>query len=308
VIATTRAPRAFPARMARAVWKQEARSLVCPPEPRLDGKLALVTGGNGGIGLETCRGLLERGARVVMAARNQDKAAAARDALRAELGEHIPLELAPLDLGDLDSVAAFARELEVERIDLLIANAGVAPRRYAVSAQGHEQAFAVNVLGHFLLIQLLAPRLPAGARVVMLTGDIYCLVGACTPDYRFRSSLGGLLAYCRSKLGNQWLGAQLQARHPDWSVVTVHPGVVASGLGGQQEGDPSAPAISCVRGAQTSLIAATQPDLPPGAYLHNTMGLVELPAGDAALDDAKAAALWETCGALCAEWLAGGRG
>jgi NAD(P)-dependent dehydrogenase (short-subunit alcohol dehydrogenase family) len=297
---TTPAPRFVFLRLVTAFWRQEARCLVCPKTPRLDGAVALVTGGNAGIGLETCRGLLERGARVIMAVRDQDKAAEACARLRAVEGRDLPLEHRVLDLSDLDSVAACARGLEAERIDVFVANAGVWPRAHGLSPQGHEIAFATNVLGHHLLLRLLEPRLGPGARVVLVTGDIYCLASACTSDYRYRGSLGGMLAYCRSKLGTLWEVAVWQARHVEWRVVAVHPGVVASGLGGRA---PGRSGLSCARGAQTSLFAATQPDVPPGAYLHNTLGLVRLPKRDPALDRAKAAELWERCEELCAPWL-----
>jgi NAD(P)-dependent dehydrogenase (short-subunit alcohol dehydrogenase family) len=235
-----------------------------------------------------------------MAARDQEKAARACEALRAEVGHDLPLEHRALELSDLDSVASFARGMQLERIDVFVANAGVWPRAHQASAQGHEIAFATNVLGHHLLLRLLEPRLGPGARVVLVTGDIYCLASACTSDYRYRGSLGGMLAYCRSKLGALWEVAGWQERHPEWRVVAVHPGVVASGLGGRE---PGARGLSCVRGAHTSLLAATQPDLPPGAYLHNVLGLVRLPPSDPALDRAKAAELWARCEALCGPWI-----
>jgi len=175
-------------RMLKVMWRQRARSLVCPETPHLDGQRALVTGGSEGIGLATCRGLLKRGARVIMASRSTPKAERACAQLRSEVGASAPVSFLPLDLSDLtrvrEAVAALAAQLGGEHLDALICNAGLWPRRYTVSAQGHELAFATNVLGHFLLLrQLVGSQLSAGARVVILTGDIYILASDCTPDY-----------------------------------------------------------------------------------------------------------------------------
>ena len=162
-------------------------------------------------------------------------------------------------------------------LDLVICNAGLWPQRHATSPQGHELAFATNVLGHFALLRDLSARgaLARDARVVVLTGDIYVLASECTPDYEFRAPLGGMLAYCRSKLGDIWIARELQRRHPELHVAIAHPGVVATGLGGT----PS-PGIDRIRrslilpierGAETSLFCATQP-VAKGAYIHNTLG------------------------------------
>jgi NAD(P)-dependent dehydrogenase (short-subunit alcohol dehydrogenase family) len=274
------------ARLASGGRRQAARTPRCPELPRLDGRTALVTGGGHGIGLETSRGLARRGARVISASRRS------RDE---------ELEFIALDLSDLESVrrctAELARRIGPAKLDILIANAGLWPMSHRLSAQGHEIAFATNVLGHFELIRtalqhgLLAPD----ARVVILTGDIYALTRDCTPDYRYRSALGGMHAYCRSKLGNLWHAAQLAERHPELRVYSAHPGVIASDLGG---GGVLMAAVkrplmlSTEDGAQTTLFCATQPDLESGAYYHNTMGRVLLREDDPAADVERARRFW----------------
>jgi NAD(P)-dependent dehydrogenase (short-subunit alcohol dehydrogenase family) len=307
-----RVSRFSPRRLTASVWRQRARSLVCPATPRLDGRSALVTGGSEGVGLGTCRGLLQRGARVWMASRSQAKGERACEQLRSELGAAARVEFLPLDLSDLDRVRSFAADLGArlggDPLDLLVCNAGLWPRRHRLSAQGHELAFATNVLGHHLLIRHLVPRaLRAGARVVAVTGDIYILAGGCTPDYAYAGPLGGMQAYCRSKLGNIWLAQELQRRHPELRVRIAHPGVVATSLGGERRGVAAAVSrrllLDVDRGAQATLVCATRDDLPPAAYLHNTLGIVRFAERDRASDARLAARLWERCEALCRGYL-----
>jgi NAD(P)-dependent dehydrogenase (short-subunit alcohol dehydrogenase family) len=293
----TSAPTSRFARMRRAIVGQR-QTPICPVLPRLDGKLALVTGGNAGIGFEISKGLIERGAEVVIAARNTATSEAACAQLRGQGGS---CHIQQLDLADLDSVVhaceALEREFAGRQFDLLVANAGLWPKEHRLSAQGHEAAFATNVLGHHLLIRRMFERelLRADARVVILTGDIYILVDACTPDFRFEGSRGGQAAYCRSKLGNLWMAAELGRRHPQACIVAAHPGVVASELGGRPgrfgQAMKRAMLISTEQGAQTPLFAATQ-DVQPGAYYHNTMGRMELAASDPACNHAGAEQLW----------------
>lgn len=280
---------------------QRRRSIACPDAPRLDGRRLLVTGGNAGIGLATCRGLLERGAEVVMASRNVDEARAACRRLQAETGGSV--RPVPLDLSDLSTVDRTMAALGDDVLDGLVFNAGVWPRAYGVSAQGHELAFATNVLGHHLLFRRLQPRLPKGARVVVLTGDIYITVDDCTHAYRYRGAAGCTRAYARSKLGNLWWTFEAQRRFPAMHLVAVHPGVVASGLTGDQTSlQPIRDALllTTAQGAQTSLYALTQLDVPPGGYLHNTMGIVELRPDDPARDEGRWRSLWHLCETLSA--------
>ena len=290
------------------MWRQGALTPVCPETPRLDGQTWLVTGGADGVGLGTSRGLLARGARVLSAARSAEKGERAAAALRDALGPSVPFVHTPLDLADLDgigpAVALIRDALGGRPLDGLVCNAGLWPQRHGLSPQGHELAFATNVLGHFALVRALREEgLRSDARVVVVTGDIYVLARDCTPGFAFRTPYGGMLAYCRSKLGNLWIAAELQRRAPALRVAVVHPGVVATSLGGAREGLADAISrrllIDVDRGAQTSLYAATQPDVPPGAYLHNTLGWVTPGPGDPASDAARAAGLWERCEALC---------
>lgn len=291
------------------MWRQRARSLVCPDRPRLDGRRALVTGGAEGVGLGTSRGLLARGARVLCASRSAEKALHARAILQGALGADAAFEHIPLDLSDLSripkAVEAVASALGAERLDVLVCNAGLWPTTHRLSPQGHELAFATNVLGHHLLLRHLVGRhLADDARVVIVTGDIYILASDCTPDYAYRTPLGGMLAYCRSKLGNLWMARELQRRNPSLQVSAAHPGVVSTQLGGPRRGLVGRLShrllLDVDRGAQTTLYCATQPGFPGAAYVHNVLGRVELGSRDHASDAVRAEGLHALCEALCA--------
>jgi NAD(P)-dependent dehydrogenase (short-subunit alcohol dehydrogenase family) len=290
------------------MWRQRARSLTCPDEPRLDGWRVLITGGSEGIGLGTCRGLLSRGARVFMASRSRDKGERACGQLRQEFGSDAEVSFLPIDLSDLErvreAVSTLSGELGEEHLDAVICNAGLWPRRHRLSPQGHELAFATNVLGHHLLLRLLTGgSLAPDARIVIVTGDIYVLANDCTTAYDYRTAFGGMLAYCRSKLGNLWLAGELQRRVPALHVRVVHPGVVATNIGGARTGLADsigrALLLDSERGCQATLYALTQSGLDNGVYLHNVLGIMQLDPADLASDGARAAALWERCEALC---------
>ena len=139
--------------------------------PDQGGRIALVTGANSGLGLETARALAQRGATVLLACRQRSRGEAVRQQLLplARAG----LELVDLDLADLASVAAAASHVQREfgRLDLLINNAGLMAPPRSLSREGYELQFAVNHLGHFYLTNLLLPDLKysAPSRVVNLT-------------------------------------------------------------------------------------------------------------------------------------------
>jgi NAD(P)-dependent dehydrogenase (short-subunit alcohol dehydrogenase family) len=301
------APRSALARMLAASFGQARRTPRCPDTPRLDGKLAVVTGATGGIGLEIARGLARRGASLILPCRSPAKGEQVAAALRAEVAPGAQLALVEMDLEDLAAVRrgaeSIARAAAGRPVAVLVENAGVWPQRYAETRQGFEIAFGVNVLAHFVLRRALAAAgLLGAARVVMLTGDIYILQAECTPDYRWSGPLGGMRAYCRSKLGNLWIGAELARSAPALEVAVVHPGVVATNLGGDAGtlGNRFKRLIMIppALGAEMPLLCATQPGLESGGYWHNAHGRMRLAPDDPARNVAAARKLWETCEAL----------
>jgi len=305
-LATHTPRRLFPLRVMDCMVGQRRRTVRCPTTPSLRGKIGVVTGGGAGIGREISRGLALRGADVVIASRNVEKCEAVAEAIRAESGRDA--WALRLDLSDIaqvrDAASALAERLGGRPVDILVNNAGVWPQRYAVSKQGHETSFAVNVLGHHVLaMSLVDGPLSPEARVIVVTGDIYAIARECTPEYRYRGPIGGLFAYCRSKLGNLWWARQLQRRFPALMVLAAHPGVVSSDLGVAESPVMARmkrlfPMPSTEHGAQTPLLCATQPDLEPGGYYHNTLGHVRLRDSDPASDERKAASLWQELQAL----------
>jgi hypothetical protein len=146
--------------------------------------------------------------------------------------------------------------------------------------------------------------LAPAARIVTQTGDIYFMSRDCSPDYGYIGAYGGMLAYCRSKLGNLWFARQLQRRYPALAVLIAHPGVVASGLvavgGGLGGAVRRALLLSPEAGTQTALILAMQPGLGGGANYHNTAGRMQLAADDPACDEVGAVRLWQVMKTLAA--------
>jgi NAD(P)-dependent dehydrogenase (short-subunit alcohol dehydrogenase family) len=290
--------------MVSSMWRQRSGQ-----QPALDasaeGRRFVVTGGNGGVGFATAQGLLQAGGEVVLACRNPERVAGAV----ARLEPFGAVSSVGCDLGDLDAAVACADELadRFGRIDVLVANAGIWPRRYAETAQGHEMAFGTNVLGHHALICRLVANggLGEGSRVVLVTGDIYVLVSTCTADFAWQGVVGGQLAYCRSKLGNLWQRAVYARRHPGIDWFAVHPGVINSDLTGAHTGLTrwalSKMMVTLEEGARTS-IRASLTDEAPG-YLHNVLGRMSLDADDPAMDLDAAEALLATCDALVAPHL-----
>ncbi|MEA2002537.1 MAG: oxidoreductase [Actinomycetota bacterium] len=140
--------------------------------PDQTGRIAVVTGANGGLGLETTRALARRNALVVMGVRNLEKAEAARAEILAE-NPDAKLDMRKLDLASLESVRSFAASVlaDHEAIDLLVNNAGVMATPHEFTADGFELQFGTNHLGHFALTSLLLPGLMKGqtSRVVTVT-------------------------------------------------------------------------------------------------------------------------------------------
>ena len=255
--------------------------------PDLTGKVAVVTGANGGLGLESAKALAGKGAHVVMAARNQDKAAAARDEILAVHPE-ASLEIVELDLGSFDSTKAAAAKIAADhpKIDILINNAGLMAMPERRTTDGYEMQFGVNHLGHWLFTAgLLKPILAAdAARVVTVTSTAHHTGKVVDPDnVNLDDSYSPWGAYGRAKLANlhfalglqreferRGLAAQSLAAHPGLSHTNLQVHTVEQGGVGR-----SGPfwawmakytGMSADKGALPQLRAATDPDAMGGEF------------------------------------------
>lgn len=280
----------------------------------LTGKLALVTGGYSGLGLETTRALAKAGARVVVPAR---RPGTAREALAGLDG----VEVDELDLGDLASVRAFAeRFLASGRVlDMVINNAGIMACPETRVGPGREAQFATNHLGHFALVGRLWPAIePGGARVVSVSSGGHHNSPVVWDDVDLRHGYDKWRAYGQAKTANVLFAVHLDrlARDRGVRAFALHPGgiltplqrhltkeeMMASGwideYGNQLDPGFKTPQ----QGAATQVWAATSPRLDGlgGLYLEDCE--VAGRAGDAddrngvaayAIDPGEAARLWD---------------
>jgi NAD(P)-dependent dehydrogenase (short-subunit alcohol dehydrogenase family) len=245
--------------------------------PDLTGTVAVVTGGNSGIGFHTAKALAAHGARVVLACRDQEAAEAAAERIP---GDTVVEEL---DLASQSSVRGFAARWQGP-LDLLVNNAGVMrPPRYRETADGHELMFGTNHLGHFALTGRLLPALLAAPRPRVVTvssvahhgGDERVLAANPPEGYRPEPYYGN------SKLANLLFARELHRRATEAGSRLVstaaHPGVSATGLVGDPNGMGANPLLravapfllplifqSAAAGANASLYAATLAE--PGSY------------------------------------------
>ncbi|WP_040803147.1 oxidoreductase [Nocardia concava] len=206
--------------------------------PDLNGRTAIVTGASAGLGLETARRLAEHGARVVMACRSGERAAAAAEEIRAGVpGAELPF--VELDLASMESVrkAAVRVHDEFESIDLLVNNAGTFSRTRGVTADGFENVFGTNHLGPFAFTGLVLDLLraaPRGRVVAVTTGFASKKEVELELDDLFfeRRPYKGFGAYGQSKLANALFALELQRRlngtGTELISVVAHPGAAES--------------------------------------------------------------------------------
>lgn len=255
--------------------------------PDLSGRAAVVTGANGGLGLESARALAAAGAEVVIAARNQEKAERALEEIRSgQPGAR--LELIPLDLGSQDSVREAAGRIAAlhPRLDLLINNAGVMGIPERETADGYEMQFGTNHLGHWTLTALLMPALLAAdaARIVTVTSTAHHMGRAVNPgNPHLRGNYGPWKAYGQSKLANFHFGIglhrELKRAGVNAGSLIAHPGLSNTELQAvsvrETEGGASqrffhrlasSSGMSPARGALPQLRAATDPGARSGQF------------------------------------------
>lgn len=273
----------------------------------LAGRTIVVTGANTGIGLVTARTLAQRGARVIMANRSEDKTRPILDELRAAGAQ---VDFVALDLGDLASTrAAAARVRELtDKVHVLVNNAGLAGQR-GLTRDGFELTFGVNHVGPFLLTQLLEPLLRAAApsRIVNVASVAhYKATGIDWDAVRQRTrSTTGVAEYQVSKLANVLHVAELARRLAGTGVSSyaLHPGVVASDVW-RKVPWPARPLIklfmkSVEDGAKTSIYCAGAPEIANDSGRYYDECKDKTPS-KLARDPALAAELWRRS----AEWVA----
>lgn len=285
----------------------------------LTGKVALVTGGHSGIGLETTKALAQAGATVVVGARSLDKA-------KANLSKVHKVEIEEIDLESPESVEQFARKVAAAhpQLHLLINNAGVMrPPQFTRDRRGYEWQFGVNHLGHFQLTGLLWPALKAanGARVVALSSIGHRYAPVSFDDINFdRHPYDKATAYGQSKTANALFAVELDRLGAPHGVraFSAHPGGVLTDLirymsdeelatwGIKRVGDrlETAPGAfkTPAEGAATSLWCALNPELNGhgGAYCEDCHLAPLVPDDPAilygvreyAIDPANAKKLW----------------
>jgi len=252
--------------------------------PSPEGLRIVITGANAGIGYEAARQWLERGAHVTLACRNPAKAEAALNDLRVSVPNG-NVEAMTLDLADLDSVRIFAEVFlqRHDRLDRLVLNAGVMVPPLGRTAQGFEQQFGVNHLGHFALTCHLHPLLKSttGARVVAVTSVAGDMGRMHWDDVNWHQRrYKAWQAYGQSKLANQLFIRGL-AERVDYDTTLAHPGWSRTHLQRHSFGATVGNLLfrpfnmSATKGAWPTLRAAMEPNVEPAAYF-GAQGLTQL--------------------------------
>jgi len=270
----------------------------------MQGQVCVVTGATSGIGKAAAAALARQGAEVIVVGRDPGRAEATAAAIQADGAPPPKVEIA--DLARLDQVRALAGRLNqnLDRIDVLINNAGLVLNERRVTPDGYEYVFAVNHLAPFLLTNLLRPKLTASApaRVITVSSDAHTAARLDLDDPNLEHGWSSWRSYSNSKLANILFTREL-ARRLDGTGVTancLHPGVVRTGFGrdarplmrvGITIAKPFM--LSPERGADTIVYLASSPDVAAKTGGYYVKREPREPSA-AARDDGLARGLWET--------------
>ncbi|SEK00832.1 NAD(P)-dependent dehydrogenase, short-chain alcohol dehydrogenase family [Sphingobium sp. AP50] len=201
----------------------------------LSGKHVVITGVSAGLGVETARALMARGAHVVGAARDLAKASKAIEPAIADARKGGSIELVQLDLASIASVRACTDAFVAtgQRFDVVINNAGVASTPFNRTVDGFELQFATNHLGHFEFASRVAELIVPGGRLVVLGSAAHRFSDIDLDDLNWqRTPYDADMAYGRSKTATLLFAVEFDRRHRDRGVraVSVHPGVIKTEL------------------------------------------------------------------------------
>lgn len=280
---------------------------ICKCSRHLVGKVVIVTGGNAGIGYETARDLAERGARVILACRNEGRGTKARDQIIAQTGnEDVHFKL--MDLASFASVRKFADDvLKTEkRLDILVNNAGVFISENEKTEDGLAVGMQINHFGPFLLTNLLLPLLKSSApsRIINVSSMVYKYGNLDFDNLNLdkEGTFGRSTMYSNTKLCNVLMTVELDRQFKESGVTAycLHPGAVATEIMGLKENSWLKRILPLARlfikdaweGAQTSIFLAVSPEVTKlsGWYFRDCF---EQPLVKKAQDPGLARKLWE---------------
>ncbi|XP_067234128.1 retinol dehydrogenase 12, like [Chanodichthys erythropterus] len=283
-------------------------------DARLDGKTVIITGANTGIGKETAIDMAKRGARIIMACRDTEKADAALKEVKDASGNQ-DVVTRRLDLADSKSIREFAENInkEEKQVNILINNAGLMACPYGKTADGFEMQIGVNHLGHFLLTYLLLDLIKRSkpARIITVSSMVHQFGTINLEDLNSEKNYDKQKAYAQSKLANILFTRSLAKKLEGTGVTAyaLHPGVVQTDLwrhmnivlqAGLWLSKPLTKTTA--QGAQTSIYCAVAPELETesGKYYSDC---APAKCSQAAMDDETAQRLWElSCKMLGITW------
>jgi retinol dehydrogenase 12 len=269
----------------------------------MQGQVCVVTGATSGIGKAAAAALARQGAEIIVVGRDPGRAEATAAAIQADGAPPPKVEIA--DLARLDQVRALAGRLNqtLDRIDVLINNAGLVLNERQVTPDGYEHVFAVNHLAPFLLTNLLRPKLTASApaRVITVSSDAHTAARLDLDDPNLEHGWSSWRSYSNSKLANILFTRELAGRLDGTGVTAncLHPGVVRTGFGrdarplmrvGITIAKPFM--LSPERGADTMVYLASSPDVAAKTGGYYVKRQLREPSA-AARDDGLARRLWE---------------
>ncbi|KAF0549282.1 NADP-binding protein [Gigaspora margarita] len=275
--------------------------------PDLTGKVAVVTGGNAGIGYITCRELARKNAYVFLLGRNIEKGQAAIEKINSETGNQ-NVEFLHLNLKNLKSVKECAENFLAKNLPLhiLINNAGITTKTFSLTDDGIQEEFGVNHVGHFLFTKLLLPKIKVSqpARIVNVSSRGHFLVegGIEFEKLSDPNAQDATQRYSLSKLANILFTNELNVRYLEREQIyanSLHPGLVDTHMSRKNDLSVSetflSSLISTEDGAITTLYCATSPEIEEKNYrgrYFDPFG-IEGETSSCAKDDDLAKKLWD---------------
>ncbi|KAF5307638.1 hypothetical protein FQR65_LT06693 [Abscondita terminalis] len=278
---------------------------VCSSYAKMNNKTVIVTGATSGIGKETARDLAKRGARVILACRNLDKANQTRDEIVKTTGNQNVI-VKKLDLTSQKSIREFAKDINAteQQLDVLIHNAGTAEIKTKITEDGLEATMATNHFGPFLLTHLLIDLLKKSSpsRIVVVASELYRLAMFNLNKINPTNALIPAHTYYVSKHANIYFTRELARRLEGTNVTAncLHPGMIDSGIWRNIPAPISWPIKlivksffkDTVQGSQTSIHCAVSEELEnvSGRYF---LDCKERELSNGAMNDSKAKKFWE---------------